>query len=324
MQSETLKNSAAPKKITIMTPAFNEEAGIEECYLAVKKLFTDELPQYEYEHLFIDNCSEDKTVDILKEIALKDSRVKIIINSRNFGPNKSPYYAILQSTGDAVVPVLADLQTPVFKIKEFIRFWEAGYDMVLGIRVKMSEPAWLQFFRNFYYKLMSLLSPIEHYPGFIGFGLFDAKTINAMRSLNNPHPYFRRIVSEIGYKKALVEYEQPLRKHGKSRLKLLDLIDYAILGVVSCSIVPLRVMTLAGFAISLLCLISAFAYIFIKIWLWMDHGELVIGYSPLILAFLFMNAVLVTCLGLIGEYISVIFEHVRDRPLVIERERVNF
>lgn len=312
------------KKITIMTPSYNEEAGIEECYLAVRDFLKEELPQYEYEHLFIDNCSQDGTVRILKRIAEKDKRVKIIVNSRNFGPNKSPYYAILQSSGDAVIPVLADLQTPVSKIKEFIYFWESGYDMVLGIRVKMSENKWLQLLRNLYYKIMSLLSPIEHYPGFIGFGLFDQKTIKSMRLLNNPHPYFRRIISEIGFTKAFVEYEQPIRKHGKSRLKLYDLIDYAILGVVSCSIIPLRVMTLSGFAISSLCLFSALAYIIIKIWIWISQGELIIGYSPLILAFLFISSVLVTCLGLIGEYISVIFEHVRNRPLVIEKERINF
>jgi len=213
------------KLITIMTPAFNEEAGIEECYLAVKTFFQNELPQYDYEHLFIDNCSTDRTVDILRGIAINDLNVKIIVNSRNFGPNNSPYYAILESSGDAVIPILADLQTPVNTIKQFVYLWEQGFDMVLGIRVKMSESKRLQWARNSYYKLMSKLSPLEHFHGFIGFGLFDAKTVQVMRQLVNPKPYFRRIVSEIGFSKAFVEYEQPPRKHGKSRLSLFELID---------------------------------------------------------------------------------------------------
>lgn len=321
MQSETLKNSTAPKKITIMTPAFNEEAGIEDCYLAVKEFFGAELPEYEYEHLFIDNCSQDGTVEILKKIAKQDKRVKIIVNSRNYGPNNSPYYAILESTGDAVIPVLADLQTPVKTIKKFVQLWESGYDMILGLRVKMSEPKWLQICRNFYYKFMNKLSPIEHYHGFIGFGLFDAKTVKVMRGLINPNPYFRRIVSEIGFEKAFVEYEQPLRKHGKSRLSLFDLIDYAILGVVSCSTAPLRVMTIIGLAVSITCFFVGLIYFLCKLIYWEAFS---LGSAPLIIGMFFIAAVQIFCLGLIGEYVGLIFDHARNRPLVIEKERVNF
>jgi glycosyltransferase involved in cell wall biosynthesis len=321
MRSEVLNISATTKKITIMTPAFNEEAGIEECYLEVRDFFRRELPQYEYEHLFIDNCSQDKTVEILKKIAQTDRRVKIIVNSRNFGPNNSPYHAILESTGDAVIPVLADLQTPVQTIKKFVALWEEGYDMVLGIRVKMSEPRWLQGARNFYYQLMGKLSPIAHYHGFIGFGLFDAKTIKVMRKLINPSPYFRRIVSEIGFEKAFVEYEQPLRKHGKSRLSLFDLIDYAILGVVSCSTIPLRVMTIVGLIVSITSFIAGLIYFFLKIIYW---NSFALGSAPLIIGMFFLAAVQIFCLGLIGEYVGLIFDHARNRPLVIEKERVNF
>jgi glycosyltransferase involved in cell wall biosynthesis len=321
MLSEAFEIKANVKKITIMTPAFNEEAGIEECYLAVKEFFCTELPNYEYEHLFIDNCSIDKTVDILKKIAKEDQRVKIIVNSRNFGPNNSPYYAILESTGDAVIPVLADLQTPVSTIKQFVELWEDGYDMVLGLRVKMSEPKGLQFARNLYYRLMSKLSPIEHYHGFIGFGLFDAKTVKVMRSLVNPNPYFRRIVSEVGFEKAFVEYEQPLRKHGKSRLKLYDLIDYAILGVTSCSTFPLRAMTIVGLTISFSSFLAAIIYLIFKILYW---DSFVLGSAPLIIGMFFLASVQIFCLGLIGEYVGLIFNHARNRPLVIEKERVNF
>ena len=321
MQSEAFQGLPLVKKLTIMTPAFNEEAGIEDCYLAVKDFFQTELPKYEYEHLFIDNCSQDKTVNILKKIAEKDRRVKIIVNSRNFGPNNSPYYAILESTGDAVIPVLADLQTPVLTIKKFVELWESGFDMVLGIRVKMSEPKWLQASRNFYYRLMSKLSPIEHYHGFIGFGLFDSKTVKVMRELVNPNPYFRRIVSEIGFNKAFVEYEQPLRKNGKSRLSLFDLIDYAILGVVSCSTAPLRLMTIAGLGISITCFFTGLIYFFLKLIYWDSFG---LGSAPLIIGMFFLASVQIFCLGLIVEYVGLIFDHARNRPLVIEKERVNF
>lgn len=321
MRSDSIRNSTVAKKITIMTPTFNEELGVQECYLAVREFFLAELPNYEYEHLFIDNCSQDKTVGILKEIAKKDQRLKIIVNSRNFGPNNSPYYAILESTGDAVIPVLADLQTPVKTIKKFVDLWEGGCDMVLGLRVKMSEPKWLQVCRNSYYKLMGRLSPIEHYHGFIGFGLFDAKTVKVMRELANPNPYFRRIVSEIGFEKAFVEYEQPVRKHGKSRLSLFDLIDYAILGIVSCTTAPLRVMTIMGLAISSISFIAALIYLLLKLLYW---DSFILGSAPLIIGMFFFGSVQIFCLGLIGEYIGLIFEHARNRPLVIEKERVNF
>ena len=309
------------KKITIMTPAFNEEAGIEECYVAVKNFFKNELPNYDYEHLFIDNCSTDTTVEILRAIARNDSNVKIIVNSRNFGPNNSPYYAILQSSGDAVIPVLADLQTPVKTIKEFVGLWERGYDMVLGIRVKMYESKRLQWTRNFYYKLMSKLSPIEHFSGFIGFGLFDAKTVEVMRRLVNPTPYFRRIVSEIGFSKAFVNYEQPPRKHGKSRLSLFELIDYAMLGLVSCSTLPLRMMTVSGVIIALVSFLIGVIYFFLKLLFW-DSFQL--GSAPLIIGIFFLASVQILCLGLIGEYIGLIFDHVKNRSLVIEKERINF
>jgi glycosyltransferase involved in cell wall biosynthesis len=309
------------KKISIMTPCFNEQDGIDECYQVVREFFRNKLPQYDYEHLFIDNASTDNTVNILKEIAEKDDNVKLIINSRNFGPNNSPYHAILESTGDAVIPVVADLQTPVDKIADFVEKWEKGFDMVLGIRVGMSESKRLRFARNTYYKIMSKLSHIEHYHGFIGYGLFDRKTVDVMRRLNDPNPYFRIIISEIGFEKAFVDYIQPPRKYGKSRLTLPDLIDYAILGMVSCSKVPLRLMTIGGLIISAVSLLLGVGYLFFKLMYWNTFD---VGIAPLLIGMFFFGALQVLCLGLISEYVGVIFDHVRDRPLVIEKERVNF
>jgi glycosyltransferase involved in cell wall biosynthesis len=320
-QATTSLTNVSRKKITIMTPCYNEEAGVEECYLGVKSFFVEQLTEYDYEHLFIDNCSQDNTVGILREIAAVDTNVKVIVNSRNFGPNHSPYYAILESSGDAVIPIVADLQTPVATIREFVRLWEQGFDMVLGIRTGMSEAHWLRTARDVYYRIMSRLSNIEHYHGFIGFGLYDRKTIEVMRKLINPNPYFRRIISEIGFKKAFVDYIQPPRKHGKSRLSFPDLIDYAILGMVSCSKVPLRFMTMAGLLVSVVSILIGLGYLTMKLFYW---DSFALGAAPMVIGMFFLAAVQIFCLGMIGEYVGVIFDHVRNRPLVIESERINF
>lgn len=309
------------KKITIMTPCFNEEAGIKECYLGVRTFFQDKLPGYDYEHLFIDNCSTDRTVDILREIAATDKKVRVIVNSRNFGPHKSPYYAILQSSGDAIIPVMADLQTPLDLIVDFVRLWEEGNEMVLGIRVGMSEAKWLRVARNLYYSIMSRLSHMEHYQGFLGYGLFDRRFVDVLRRLGDPSPYFRGIISEVGFRKAFVEYVQPQRKHGKSRQRLLDLFDFAILGMVSCSKVPLRVMTVSGLVVATLSVLLGLVFLVLKLMYW---DSFAVGMAPLLIAGFFLAAVQIFCLGLLGEYIGVIFDQVRNRPLVIERERINF
>lgn len=192
--------------------------------------------------------------------------------------------------------------------------------MVLGIRVGMSEARWLRIARDTYYRIMSRLSHIEHYHGFIGFGLFDCKTVEVMRQLVNPNPYFRRIISEIGFKKAFVDYIQPPRKHGKSRLSFPDLLDYAILGMVSCSKVPLRLMTLAGLLVSAGSLLVGLGYLILKLLYW---DSFALGTAPLLIGMFFLTAVQIFCLGMIGEYVGVIFDHVRNRPLVIENERIN-
>ncbi len=309
------------KKISIVTPCYNEQDGIRECYLAVKTFFNEELPEYDYEHLFIDNCSLDQTAKILRGIAAEDKNVKLIVNSRNFGPAHSPYYAMLESTGDAYIPIVADLQTPVKLITDFVRRWEEGYDMVLGIRVGMSEAAWLRMSRNAYYAIMSRLAHIEHYHGFTGYCLLDRKAIDAIRSLADPKPYFRGIISEIGFKKTFVEYAQPPRKHGKSKWSFIDLFDYAILGMVSCSKVPLRVMTVAGFTVSVFSFLVGLTYLIIKLIYW---DSFAVGMAPVLIGTFFLASIQLFFLGLLGEYIGVIFDYVRKRPLVIEQERINF
>ena len=309
------------KKISIMTPCFNEEAGIKECYERVKEVFDTQLQEYDYEHLFIDNCSSDNTVLILKAIAANDSNVKIIVNSRNFGLSRSPYYGMLQMTGDAFVPMVADLQTPPGVIPELVHKWEAGYKMVLCIRVKMSEGIFIRFARNFYYRIIKKLSAIEQIEHFLGFGLFDKKIIQILKEIDDPTPYFRGIISEIGFEKAFVEYHQPPRRHGKSRHSFFDLLELAILGFTSYSKVPLRLMTVLGFAMSGISLLVSLGYLIAKLLFW-DSFDL--GLAPLVIGFFFFASIQMLCIGLVGEYIGVIFEKVQRRPLVIEKERVNF
>lgn len=309
------------KTITIMTPCYNEELNIRACYETVKEVFDSELPQYELEHLFIDNCSEDRTVDILREIARADRRVKVIVNARNFGPHQSPYYAILQSSGDAVIPVTADLQTPPRLIPAFVREWERGYRIVLGVRTRMHEGFLLRALRNAYYNVITRVSHVRQVKQFIGYGLFDKCIVDILRGLDDAMPYFRGIISEIGFDCAYIEYEQPPRANGKSRHSLFDLIDMAALGIFSYSKVPLRLMAVAGVIISAGSLLVAFIYLIRKLLFWEEFS---LGLAPILLAVLFFGAVQMLCFGILGEYIGLILAQVKRRPMVIERERINF
>jgi len=309
------------KKISIITPSFNEENGIEECYLAVKKIFTENIQGYDYEHIFIDNCSEDKTVNILKSIAEKDINVKIIVNSRNFGLSKSPYYGLLQMHGDAAILVVADLQTPTYLIPELVAKWEEGYKVVLAVRKSMSEGMLIKFLRNLFYKIISSISNIEQTKHFIGYGIFDKKIIDIMRGFDDPAPYFRGIISEIGFKKAIIEYDQPPRKYGKSKHSFFDLLELALLGITNYSTAPLRVMSIVGLILSILSFFIALLYFILKIIYW-DNFNL--GIAPVIIGIFMIGSLQLLFLGIIGEYIKVLYDNIKKRPLVIEDERINF
>lgn len=309
------------KTITVVTPCYNEEAGIRECYERTRQVFETMLPQYNYEHLFIDNCSGDRTVEVLREVAAADPRVKVIVNSRNFGLARSPYHAKLQATGDAVVPLVADLQTPPELIVEFAKKWEEGYPMVLGIRTGMEEGPVLKACRNAFYALISRLSNVEQIRHFIGFGLFDQRVIQVMRDLDDPVPYFRGIVSEIGFQKAFIEYHQPPRKHGKSRHSFFDLLELALLGLTSYSKAPLRMMTFAGVILSGISIAIALFYLVAKLLFW---NSMELGLAPLLIGTFIFFSFQMLFIGLLGEYVGVIFDYVKRRPLVIEKERINF
>ncbi len=309
------------KVISVLTPCYNEEAGIRECYERVKQVFDEKLPQYEREHLFIDNCSSDRTVAILKEIAAVDKRVKIIVNARNFGLSKSPYHGMLQITGDAVVPVVADLQTPPGLIVDFARKWEQGFKMVIAVRKGMREGYLIRMFRNIFYQIMSRMSKVTQISHFIGFGLFDRVVVDILRDLNEPDPYFRGLVSEIGFEKAFIEYEQPPRRHGKSRHNFWDLLELSMLALTTYSKAPIRLMTVAGLGIAFISVIVGLAYLILKLMFW---NEFAMGTAPLVIGTFFLSAVNLAALGLVGEYVGLILQYSRRFPLVVEKERVNF
>lgn len=309
------------RTISILTPCYNEEAGIRECVERVREVLERDLPQYDYEHILIDNCSADRTVAILKEIAAEDRRVKIIVNSRNFGLSRSPYHGKLQTTGDVVIPLVADLQTPPDLIPALIREWEKGFLIVVAIRTGMEESFLTRLFRNAFYKLIQRMSNVEQIEQFIGFGAFDRRIIDILRRIDDPTPYFRGLVSEVGFEKAFVTYHQPPRKHGKSRHSFFDLLDLAILGFTAHSKVPLRLMTAAGVVLSFISFLIGLAYLVAKLMFW----DLVpFGMAPVLIGMFFFASVQFLFVGLLGEYIGAIHDIVRRRPLVIEKERVNF
>ncbi len=221
------------KTISILTPCYNEEPGIAHCYERIREIFATELPGYDYEHVFIDNCSVDRTVEILKAIAAADRRVKIIVNSRNFGAARSSFHGLLETRGHAVVPVLADLQTPPEILPELVAKWEQGCPMVVAVRTGADEGWFIRQCRKMFYRLMSRFSGVQQIPDFIGFGLYDARVVQVMRDLREPDPYFRGMVCEIGFEKAFVEYHQPPRRHGKTSYTFVSLLDYAVLGLTS-------------------------------------------------------------------------------------------
>lgn len=308
------------KLISVITPCYNEEGNVEEVYRRVKDVLA-QLPQYRYEHIFIDNASRDRTVPILKEIAQRDRNVKIIVNSRNFGPVRSPHHGLLQAKGDACISVVADLQDPPEMILDFVRKWEEGYKRVLAVKKGTKESFPMSFLRKVYYYIISGLSETEQLRNSTGFGLYDKVIVDVMRKIDDPYPYFRGLLTEIGFDLATVEYVQPVRKRGKTKQSFYSLFDLAMLGITSHSKVPLRLATMLGFlaaACSFLCAVLYFVY---KLIFW---DSFTVGMAPMVIGIFFFSAVQLFFIGIIGEYIGSIHTQVMNRPLVVEKERINF
>jgi glycosyltransferase involved in cell wall biosynthesis len=308
------------KLISVMTPTYNEEDNVRDLYLAVKEVFAT-LPQYDYEHVFIDNASKDSTVKILKEVARSDKNVKLIVNSRNFGHIRSPYYGTLQCKGDAVVTLVADFQDPPALIPEFLRRWEEGYKIVLGVKTAAEESALMYALRSLYYYLVKKLSDVELTQHVTGFGVYDQQTIEILRHIDDPYPYGRGLIADIGFESFKIPYKQPLRRRGITKNNFYTLYDLAMLGFTNHTKVPLRVATMTGFIFSGLSLIVAICYFIYKLLFWNTFS---LGVAPIVVGLFFFSSVQLFFTGVLGEYIGAIHTQVQKRPLVIEKERINF
>ena len=312
---------ATIKNLSIITGTFNEEGNVGELYERICKTFIDELPNYTFELIVIDNASTDKTVGILKEIALKDKRLKIIVNNRNFGHIRSAYHAFLQAKGEAVIAMVSDLQDPPELIPQFVKRWEEGFKIVLAQKTNSEESPLFFLIRNIYYKIINHLSEIELVENATGFGLYDRRVVEDIRTINDPYPYIRGMICDLGYEKALIPFTQPARKRGITKNNFYTLWDMAMLGITNHSKVPLRLATFAGFCVGTFSFFVAAAYLVYKLLFWSSFQ---VGTAPLVIGMFFIGAVQLFFIGLLGEYIGSIHTQVLRRPLVTEKERVNF
>ena len=308
------------KKISIVTPCYNEEFNVEPLYEKVK-IEMAKLSNYTYEHIFIDNYSTDNTLVKLKRIASMDKQVKIIVNARNFGHIKSPYYGMLQADGDVVISLVSDLQDPPELISEFIKKWEEGYKIVVGVKEKSEENIIMFSIRKLFYKIIDRISDTSQIQNFTGFGLYDRQFMDVLRNIQEPYPYFRGLVSEMGFSICQIPYLQPKRSKGNTKNNFFTLYDMAMLGFTSHSKVPLRMSSFIGFVVAFFSILIATIYLIYKILFW-DNFQ--VGIAPLVIGFFFFGGVQLFFLGIIGEYISAILTQVKNRPLVIEKERINF
>ncbi len=311
---------AGDKLISVVSGCYNEEGNVRECYEQVKKVF-QEIGRYRYEHIFIDNASKDGTVAILREIAAQDKNVKVIINARNFGHIRSPHHAMIHARGDAVISLVSDLQDPPELIKEFIKKWEEGFLVVIAVKADSEESPLFFAIRKAYYELVSRLAETELNKNATGFGLYDRRFVSILAEIDDPYPYFRGLVSEIGFPLAKIPYHQPVRKRGITSNNFYRLYDIAMLGITNHSKVPLRLATMLGFAVSFLSLGVALAYLVFKLLYWDSFS---LGLAPLEIGLFFFGSVQLFFIGILGEYIGAIHTQVQKRPLVVELERINF
>jgi glycosyltransferase involved in cell wall biosynthesis len=308
------------KLISVVTPCYNEEANVRELYQRIKAVF-DGLPAYRYIHIFIDNASKDGTVAVLRELAAADPCVKVIVNARNFGHIRSPHHALLQAPGEAVIALASDLQDPPELIPQFLEHWERGTKVVMGVKESSEESVAMYSVREAYYRLLARIADIQVVRQATGFGLYDRTVIEQLRRLDDPYPYFRGLMAELGYETATVPYRQPLRRRGITKNNFYTLYDMAMLGIVNHSKVPLRLATIFGFAMALLSFLVAMGYLVAKLLFW---NEFSLGLAPILIGFFFLSSVQLTFVGIVGEYIGSIYTQVKRMPLVVERERINW
>ena len=309
------------KTISVVLPCFNEEGNVKRISDCIVDLFKDKLSNYNYEIIFIDNDSKDGTRKILREICSSNKNIKAIFNAKNFGQFNSPYYGLLQSNGDAAILVASDFQDPIDVIPEFVKAWEDGYKIAIGIRKKSTDSFILSFFKKIYYDLSKKFSDIEQIKMFTGFGLYDKEFIDILRKLDDPTPFFRGIVAELGFKRKEILFDQGTRVSGKSSNNFYTLYDAAMLSFTSCTKIGLRIATFTGAIIMVISFIVALAYLIMKL-IWWDRFQA--GMIPMLIGMIFIGAVQMLFIGIIGEYILAINQRTMKRPLVIEEERINF
>ncbi len=309
------------KKISIVVPTYNEEENVVPLSQAIVKEMGEKLSAYDYELLFIDNCSTDNTQRLLREICAGNPRIKAIFNAKNFGQFNSPYYGLCQAEGDCAILVCADFQDPIELLPRFVEEWEKGYRIVSGIKTTSRENKLMRFFRTCYYKMIKKMSPVEQIEHFTGFGLYDRKFLEVLKSLDDPTPFLRGIVAELGFRRKEIPYEQQRRAAGKTHNNWASLYDAAMLSFTSYTKVGLRMATIIGFCCSAVSLLIALFYLVYKLIFW---DRFVAGTIPILLAVCVLGSVQLFFIGLIGEYILSINRRVMKRPLVVEEERINF
>lgn len=308
------------KLISILTPCLNESGNVDELYARIIKAI-EPLKQYEFEIIFIDNSSEDDTVERLRKMAALDTRVKVIINQRNFGYLRSPYWGMMQTSGEATIAMSSDLQDPPELIPSFLAEWEMGWKVVLATKpVSYTNPL-LHLVRRAYYKILDGISDVKLVRDATGFGLYDKVVLDQIRNIADPYPYLRGMICEFGYPIKTLPFEQPRRRSGISKNNFYILFDLAMLGIVSHSKVPLRLATFIGIVFGGLSFFIGIYYLTMKLFYWESFS---LGLAPLVVGFFFVSGLLLIFLGLLGEYIGSIHTYVRRHPIVIEKERINF
>lgn len=308
------------KLISVVTACYNEEENVDELCQRVKAVF-GQLPQYKYEHIFIDNASSDKTVEKLKAIAKTDNHIKIIVNARNFGHIRSPFYGLMQAKGDAVISIVCDLQDPPEMIIDLLEKWEEGYQVVAGVKKSNEESRLISWLRKTYYRLIYKISQVKQIKNYTGFGLYDRVVMDALNRFDDPYPYFRGMVAEVGFNTCLLPYHQPIRHKGITKNNFYTLYDMAILGITSYSKFPIRLAVFFGLSSALVSFLLGAVFLILKLIFW-DHFNL--GIAPMLVSMFFFMGVQLFFLGVLGEYIAAIHTQVQKRPLVTVKETVNF
>jgi glycosyltransferase involved in cell wall biosynthesis len=308
------------RRITIVLPCYNEEENVGELYRRLEAVAQTLSERYRFEYLFIDNCSTDQTVTVLRELARCDVNVKVIVNARNFGHIRSPYHALLQAEGNAVISMASDLQDPPELIPEFIARWEAGYRIAVGVKTRSEESFLFYVLRSAYYGFLRRLSDVDLIEHFTGFGLYDESVIAILRTLEDPYPYFRGLIADIGFPIARIPFTQPQRKRGLTKNNFYTLFDLAMLGFTSHSKVPLRLATLFGFLGGVTSFLMGLFYLVYKLVYWRNFS---VGVAPVVIGLFFLASVQLIFLGVVGEYVGAIYTQVRKRPHVVEAERMN-